>query len=57
MSNRNVLFNVRAVRDTGQVKDSSVSFHRFPRDPALRAVWLSTYEVQENNLKPRAPNL
>ncbi len=35
-----------------QAKDPSVSFHRFPRDPAVRRVWLNTLGVQENELKP-----
>ncbi len=35
-----------------QAKNPSVSFHRFPRDPAVRKVWLNTLGVQENALKP-----
>ena len=35
-----------------QVKDPSVSFHRFPRDPAVRTVWLSALGIEEYGLKP-----
>ena len=35
-----------------QSKDPSASFHRFPRDPAVRTVWLSTFDIQESDLKP-----
>ena len=35
-----------------QVKDTSATFHRFRRDPAMRAVWLSVFGMQESDLKP-----
>ena len=35
-----------------QAKDSTVSFHRFPRDSALRSVWLDVFKLLESDLKP-----
>lgn len=34
------------------MKDPGVSFHRFPRDPALRNSWLEIFQLQESDLKP-----
>ena len=35
-----------------QSKDPSLKFHRFPRDPAVRRVWLDTFSMEEGDLKP-----
>lgn len=35
-----------------QAKDPTVCFHRFPRDAAVRAIWLEVFKLQESALKP-----
>lgn len=35
-----------------QVKDPSISFHRFPRDPLVRGKWLEVFQLLESDLKP-----
>ena len=35
-----------------QAKDPTVSFHRFPSDPAVRLNWLRVFNLKMSDLKP-----
>ena len=35
-----------------QASDSNASFHRIPKDPTLRAMWISVLQIREEDIKP-----
>ncbi len=35
-----------------QAKDPGISFHRFPREPVVRSMWLEVFQLEESDLKP-----
>lgn len=35
-----------------QAIETTVSFHRIPRSPATRAIWLGVFELSESDIKP-----
>jgi len=34
-----------------RTKDPGVSFHRFPKDPEKRVLWLNVFELNEGDIK------